>query len=143
MRPDRVLLVDDEESFVEILAERMRSRGLEVSCATSGREALEMAQEAAYDAVVLDLAMPGLDGLETLRRMRELQPDLQVMILSGRATVKTAVEAIQLGAIDIFEKPTEVETLVERIRSARAARLAKDDQATREQIDAIMRNRGW
>lgn len=143
MRPDRVLLVDDEESFVEILAERMRSRGLEVSCATSGREALKMAQEAAYDAVVLDLAMPGLDGLETLRRMRELQPDLQVMILSGRATVKTAVEAIQLGAIDIFEKPTEVETLVERIRSARAARLAKDDQATQEQIDSIMRNRGW
>lgn len=143
MRPDRVLLVDDEESFVEILAERMRSRGLEVNCATSGREALQKAQEAAYDAVVLDLAMPGLDGLETLRRMRELQPDLQVMILSGRATVKTAVEAIQLGAIDIFEKPTEVETLVERIRSARAARLAKDDQATREQIDAIMRNRGW
>lgn len=143
MRPDRVLLVDDEESFVEILAERMRSRGLEVSCATSGREALKKAQEAAYDAVVLDLAMPGLDGIETLRRMRELQPDLQVMILSGRATVKTAVEAIQLGAIDIFEKPTEVETLVERIRSARAARLAKDDQATQEQIDAIMRNRGW
>jgi len=57
--------------------------------------------------------------------------------------VKTAVEAIQLGAIDIFEKPTEVETLVERIRSARAARLAKDDQETREQIDAIMRDRGW
>lgn len=143
MRPDRVLLVDDEESFVEVLAERMRSRGLEVICATSGREALEKANEAAYDAVVLDLAMPGLDGLETLRRLRELQPDLQVMILSGRATVKTAVEAIQLGAIDIFEKPTEVETLVDRIRSARAARLAKDDQATREQIDAIMRNRGW
>jgi DNA-binding response OmpR family regulator len=143
MRPDRVLLVDDEESFVEILAERMRSRGLEVICATSGREALQKAQEAAYDAVVLDLAMPGLDGLETLRRLRELQPDLQVMILSGRATVKTAVEAIQLGAIDIFEKPTEVETLVERIRSARAARLAKDDQATRGQIDAIMRKRGW
>ena len=143
MRPDRVLLVDDEESFVEILAERMRSRGLEVSCATSGREALKKAQEAVFDAVVLDLAMPGLDGLETLRRMRKLQPDLQVMILSGRATVKTAVEAIQLGAIDIFEKPTEVETLVERIRSARAARLAKDDQATQEEIDAIMRNRGW
>lgn len=143
MRPDRVLLVDDEESFVEVLAERMRSRGVDVTCATSGREALQKAQEAAYDAVVLDLAMPGLDGLETLRRLRATQPDIQVMILSGRATVKTAVEAIQLGAIDIFEKPTEVETLVERIRSARAARLAKDDQATQEQIDAIMRSRGW
>jgi DNA-binding response OmpR family regulator len=143
MKPDRVLLVDDEENFVEILAERMRSRGVDVDFATSGRDALRMAQERPYDAVVLDLAMPGLDGLETLRRLRAAKPDVQVMILSGRATVKTAVEAIQLGAIDIFEKPTEVETLVERIRSARAARLAEDDQATQEQIDAIMRSRGW
>ena len=82
-----------------------------MTCATSGTEAIRLAQEETYDAVVLDLAMPGLDGLETLRRLRAMQPELQVMILSGRATVKTAVEAIQLGAIDIFEKPTEVESL--------------------------------
>jgi DNA-binding NtrC family response regulator len=143
MRPDRVLLVDDEASFLEILAERMRSRGVEVACAFSGLEAIEAAQEATFDAVVLDLAMPGLDGLTTLRRLHELQPDLQVMILSGRATVKTAVEAIQLGAIDIFEKPTDVDTLVERIRAARATRLAQEDHATQEQIDEILRTRGW
>jgi len=143
MRPDRVLLVDDEVSFVEVLAERMRSRGLDVACAASGREALEVAQKTSFDAVVLDLAMPGLDGIETLRRLREMQPRLQVMILSGRATVRTAVLAIQLGATDIFEKPTEVETLVQRIRSARATRLAEEDHATREHIDEIMRTRGW
>jgi DNA-binding response OmpR family regulator len=143
MKPDRVLLVDDEASFLEVLAERMRARGLEVTCATSGAEAIQLAQEAAYDAVVLDLAMPGLDGLETLRRLRAMQPDLQVMILSGRATVKTAVEAIQLGAIDIFEKPTDVETLVARIRSARATRIAEAENATQEQIDEILRTRGW
>lgn len=143
MRPDRVLLVDDEASFLEILAERMRSRGVEVTCATSGRDALDCARETTFDAVVLDLAMPGLDGLETLRRLRAMQPELQVMILSGRATVKTAVEAIQLGAIDIFEKPTDVETLVERIRSARATRIAEEEQATQEQIDDILKTRGW
>lgn len=143
MRPDRVLLVDDEADFVEILAERMRSRGVDVTCALSGREAIQHAEEGSFDAVVLDLAMPGLDGIETLRRLREMQPQLQVMILSGRATVKTAVEAIQLGAIDIFEKPTDVETLVERIRSARAKRIAEEESATQEQIDEILRTRGW
>ena len=143
MRPDRVLLVDDEEGFVEVLAERLRTRGLEVRAVTSGRQALAVAEEESFDAVVLDLAMPGLDGLETLRRLHEMQPELQVMILSGRATVKTAMEAIRLGAVDIFEKPMEVDTLVQRIRSARAQRLAQEDEMTQEQIDEIMRTKGW
>jgi DNA-binding NtrC family response regulator len=143
MAKDRVLLVDDEVNFLEALAERMRMRGLEVTCARSGREALTAVEEATFDAVVLDLAMPGLDGLETLRRLRQMQPELQVMILSGRATVQTAVEATRLGATDIFEKPTDVDTLVQRIRSARAARLAHDDEVSQEHIDEIMRTKGW
>ena len=143
MRPDRVLLVDDEETFLEVLAERLRSRGLDVTCATSGEEALEVAEGSAFDAVLLDLAMPGLDGIETLRRLRAAEPEIQVMILSGRATVDTAVEAMRLGAIDILEKPAEVEVLVERIREARAKRLAEEDHATEEQIEEILRTRGW
>jgi DNA-binding NtrC family response regulator len=143
MAADRVLLVDDEESFLEALAERLRMRGLEVVCAKSGREALTQVETQVFDAVVLDLAMPGLDGIETLRRLRQLQPELQVMILSGRATVQTAVEATRLGATDIFEKPTEVDTLVQRIRSARAARLAREAEATQQHIDEIMRSKGW
>jgi len=143
MAADRVLLVDDEVSFLEALAERLRMRGLEVVCAKSGREALAEVENQVFDAVVLDLAMPGLDGIETLRRLRQLQPELQVMILSGRATVQTAVEATRLGATDIFEKPTEVDTLVQRIRSARAARLAREAQTTQQHIDEIMRSKGW
>jgi DNA-binding NtrC family response regulator len=143
MPADRVLLVDDEVSFLEALAERLRMRGLEVVCAKSGREALAEVENQVFDAVVLDLAMPGLDGIETLRRLRQLQPELQVMILSGRATVQTAVEATRLGATDIFEKPTEVDTLVQRIRSARAARLAREAETTQQHIDEIMRSKGW
>jgi DNA-binding response OmpR family regulator len=143
MATDRVLLVDDEVSFLEALAERMRMRGLEVTCAGSGKAALTAVEEQTFDAVVLDLAMPGLDGIETLRRLRDQQPELQVMILSGRATVQTAVEATKLGATDIFEKPTDVETLVQRIRAARAARLAREDEASQEHIDEIMRTKGW
>lgn len=143
MAMERVLLVDDEVSFLEALAERLRIRGLEVVCAESGRDALRAVEEQTFDAVVLDLSMPGLDGIETLRRLRELRPELQVMILSGRATVQTAVEATRLGATDIFEKPTEVETLVLRIRSARAARLAHEEEIAQEHIDDIMRTKGW
>jgi DNA-binding NtrC family response regulator len=143
MPPDHVLLVDDETDFIETLAERMRSRGLGVTCATSGREAISAVEAKTFDAVLLDLAMPGLDGLDTLRRLHQIQPDLQVMILSGRATVKTAVEAIRRGATDIFEKPTDVETLVERIRSARAARIAHEDEVAEEHIEGILNRRGW
>jgi len=143
MAMDRVLLVDDEVVFLEALAERLRIRGLEVVCTASGREALTAVEEQTFDAVVLDLSMPGLDGLETLRRLREMQPELQVMILSGRATVQTAVEATRLGATDIFEKPTDVETLVQRIRAARAARLAHEQEVAQEAIDEIMRTKGW
>ena len=140
---DRVLLVDDEVAFLEALAERLQTRGLEVVCARSGREALTAVEGQTFDAVVLDLSMPGLDGLETLRRLRQMQPELQVMILSGRATVQTAVEATRLGATDIFEKPTDVDTLVQRIRSARAARVAHEQEVTQEHIDDIMRTKGW
>jgi DNA-binding NtrC family response regulator len=104
---------------------------------------LTAVEEQTFDAVVLDLSMPGLDGIETLRRLRQMRPELQVMILSGRATVQTAVEATRLGATDIFEKPTDVDTLVQRIRSARAARLAHEQEITQEHIDEIMRTKGW
>jgi len=143
MAPERVLLVDDEVEFVEALAERMRARGLAVETATSGAEALEKARAATFDAVVLDLAMPGMDGLETLRRLLEDHPDLQVMLLTGQGTVRNAVEATRLGAVDVFEKPTDVVTLVARIREARAARLQREDRRTQGEIEEILRSRGW
>ena len=143
MRPDAVLLVDDEIEFVSTLAERMRARGLDVDFVTSGVEALQLAKQKTFDAVVLDIAMPGMDGIETLKHLLEDQPDLQVVLLSGQATVKTAVEASKLGAVDVLEKPADVETLVGLIREARAARLAKAEERTQEEIEEIMRTKGW
>ncbi len=143
MRPDKVLLVDDEEEFLEVLGERLRRRGLEVRTATNGLDAIRLARDETFDAVVLDLAMPGMDGLQTLRELLDVQPRLQVMILSGRATVQTATEAVQLGAVDILEKPADIDVLMEHIRTARGTRLALDEQATQEQIEDILRTRGW
>jgi DNA-binding NtrC family response regulator len=133
MRPDRVLLVDDEVEFVETLAERMRARGLEVATATNGAEALRLAEQENFDAV----------GIETLEHMLRRQPDLQVMLLTGQATVQKAVEATRLGAIEVFEKPTDIETLIGKIREARAQRLNLVEQRTQLEIEEILRSRGW
>jgi len=143
MRPNRVLLVDDEVAFLEVFSERLQSRGLEVSAVTSGEEAVPLAKTKTFDAVVLDLAMPGMDGLQTLRQLLAVQPHRQVMILTGQATLQAAVEATRLGAVDIFEKPTDIETLLARSRLARAKRLALEERHTEAEISEILRTRGW
>jgi DNA-binding NtrC family response regulator len=143
MQRDRVLLVDDEVEFVDTLAERMRARGLHVRTAYSGLEALERFDAESFDAAVLDLAMPGLDGIETLKRLRARDPDLQVMLLTGQATARLATEAMKQGAVDILEKPADIEALIELVRRARAARLQAAEQKTQAQVDEILKRRGW
>ncbi len=116
--PGRVLLIDDEVEFVETLAERLRTRGLEVECATSGTEGIEMAGKRPFDTVILDYAMPGMDGVAALKILRQHTPDLKVLLLTGQATIKAAVEAARLGASDVLEKPIDIDTLLEKIRGA-------------------------
>ncbi len=143
MRVESVLLVDDEVEFVQTLAERMQARGLAVEYVTNGHDAIESARSKTYDAVVLDLAMPGMNGLETLKILLRDHPGLQIMLLTGQATVGDAVEATKIGAVDVFEKPTDIETLVEKIREARKARLALEEQHALDEIDKIMSTKGW
>ncbi len=141
----RVLLIDDEEDFVAVLGARLAARGLEVDVATSGADALASARgrDRGYDAVLLDMAMPGLDGLQTMRGLRALYPDLQVIILTGRATVAQAVEAMKAGALDLVEKPAELAELVDLIEDAAHRRATLDDQRIQRRINDITRKRGW
>ncbi|MFO7895118.1 MAG: response regulator [Longimicrobiales bacterium] len=143
MSETRVLLVDDEEDFVAVLAERLSARGLEVDIATSGEAALEKAAEHVYDAVVLDMAMPGLDGIQTLKGLKQITPEQQVIMLTGRATVSQAVEAMKAGALDLVEKPAEMDELVSLIDDAARRRASLDDQRMQRRIDEITRKRGW
>jgi len=134
MSTDRVLLIDDEVEFVEILAERLRTRGLEVEVAYSGMEGVKKSEVTKFDAVVLDFAMPGMDGIATLKALLAGTPDLQVMLLTGQATIKTGVEAARLGAVDILEKPMDITTLIEKIHEARSRHVARVSERIRKQM---------
>jgi len=115
---ERVLLVDDEKDFVEAMAERMRARGMEVTATTSPTEALKKAREESYDAIVMDFMMPEIDGLAVLKEFKKINPDLQIILLTGYATVEKNIEAKNLGAMDLVEKPADIDTLTDKIRKA-------------------------
>ena len=143
MNATTVLLVDDEPDFVEALAERLEARGLSVHTAANGTEALVQAKARAFDAVLLDMAMPGLNGIETLKGLLAINPDQQVILLTGRATLQQAVEAMKLGALDFLEKPADIATLVERIEGAARRRTSLDDRRVQQRLGDILRTKGW
>jgi DNA-binding NtrC family response regulator len=140
---EKVLLVDDEEQFLETLAERMRARGMEVTTATSAAEALKKVAQESYDAVILDLLMPQIDGIETLGILKKKNPDIQVILLTGHASVEKGVEAMKLGATDFLEKPASVEVLTEKIKKASAKRMVLVEKHTEEKIKEILREKAW
>lgn len=138
-----VLLVDDEADFVSVLAERLEARGLTVETAEDGETALVKARDRTFDAILLDMAMPGLDGIQTLRGLLKINSDLQVILLTGQATLRQAVEAMKLGAMDLLEKPAEIDTLVAKIEDAALRRSKLDDKRVQQKISDIMRKKGW
>ena len=126
--PTRGLVVDDEQDFVEMLSLRLRETGERVTPAYSGKECLEVLNEKTIDVVVLDIKMPGMDGIETLREIRKKYPLVEVIMLTGHGTTETAVEGMKLGAFDYLLKPAEFDELSEKLE---AARQRKDDQEER------------
>jgi DNA-binding NtrC family response regulator len=143
MDKNRVLLVDDEVEFVRALAKRLKAKGLTVEASGDGESAVEKVKQSDFDVIVLDLAMPGMDGLETLKRLREVNPDLQVILLTGHGTIKLGVEAMKEGATDFLEKPAEFSELLAKIREASARRLVLVEKRREEQVADILRGRGW
>ena len=128
---ERVLLVDDEKEYLEIMSERMRARDIEVTTSTSAREALDMIATESYDAVIMDFMMPEMNGIEALKAIKEKNPEMQIILLTGHATVEKTVEAMKAGAMDLIEKPADLDALSEKIKNAhnqKALIVAKKDQ---------------
>jgi len=140
---EKVLLVDDEEEFIETLADRMRNRGMTVDTSTSAIDALERIDTTSYDAIILDLMMPGMDGLEALKLVKERRPELQVILLTGFGTLEKGIEAMKLGATDFVEKPADLETLTQKIKNAHAKKMILVEKQTEEKIRRIMKEKAW
>lgn len=138
-----ILLVDDEEDFVEALSARLEARDINVTIAGSGAAALEQARKTRFDVIILDLAMPGMDGIETLQALHEEQPEVQVILLTGRGSLQKGVEAMKLGAMDFLEKPADINVLMDKIRQARANVEEAEELRTQQIISDILRTKGW
>ena len=121
----KVLLVDDEKDFLDIMAERMEARGMDVTTTTSAEDALKMVQTESYDAVIIDFLMPEMDGFTALKMFKASQPHLAVILLTANVPDEKCLEAIQLGAMDVIEKPADINLLAQKIEEAK---FLKDEQ---------------
>ena len=121
----KILIVDDEEDFLKSISERLGMRDFDVTTATDGKRAVKVAKKGKFDVAILDMKMPGMDGMELLQILKKKHKFLEVIILTGHGAIDSAVEATKLGAYSYLEKPYDFEKLLAVIKEAYEARLRK------------------
>lgn len=134
----RLLLVDDEERFRTTLGKRLTEREMDVTTVGSGEEALKEIAQKLYDVVVLDVKMPGMDGIETLSEIKKTRPNIEVILLTGHASVDSAVDGMRLGAYDYLMKPCEIEQLLEKINGAYEIKNGRDERIRQAEIRRLV-----
>ena len=146
--PINILLVDDERDFVEILSLRLTDAGHRVRTAFSGQEALSVLAETEGDAlpeidvIILDIKMPGMDGIETLKQVKAKYPVVEVILLTGHGAVDTAVKGLKSGAFDYLLKPADYEELISKLEAARKQGDAHAERLRVAEAQALMRRSG-
>jgi len=125
------LLVDDEEEFLETLVKRLKKRNLDVLSASSGREAVRVLAESPVDVVVLDVKMPDMDGIQTLKEIKKILPTVEVLMLTGHANVEVAIQGLELGAFDYLMKPMDIDELLYKLQDAYKKKWCREDEECR------------
>ena len=133
-----MLIVDDEEEFVQTLSERLTIRDYDVTTSLNGEDAIGKVKDYLFDVVILDVAMPGMDGIATLREIKRLRPLTEVIMLTGHATVKSAIEGMKLGALDFFMKPCDTDELVTKINSAHEGKTKQEERIRMAKVSEII-----
>jgi DNA-binding NtrC family response regulator len=139
----KLLLVDDEKDFIESLAERLELREFDVKTALNGDDAINLIDKNEFDVIVLDVKMPGKSGIETLKEIKNINQLSQVIMLTGHATVESAIQGMKLGAYDYIMKPTVTEDLIELIKKAYKIVEEQKERIRRAEIENIVKKRGW
>ena len=130
MKDAKILLVDDETVFANNMSKLLNRRGYQVTAVNSGDAALQALTNNSFDVMVLDLKMPGMDGIATMRELRKLGLFTEVLVLTGHGSIDTALEAIQLGAYDYLTKPCEIAELVSKIEAALERKTTKEKKGS-------------
>jgi len=138
-----VMLVDDEVPFVDTMTKRLGKRNLDIVAAHSGHEAMEkLKANDKVDVIILDVKMPGMDGIETLREIKKAYPLVEVIMLTGHATVETGIEGMKLGAFDYLMKPCDIEQLMAKVQEAKAKKRRHEEKITQARVSEIALRRG-
>jgi DNA-binding NtrC family response regulator len=127
-----VLLVDDETKLVETIRKKLAARGLDVQTAASGAQAIGLLETRPFDVVLLDVRMPGMDGIATLRELKRIRPLVQVILMSGNASVNAAVEGMRLGAFELLLKPLDIETVLAKVEEASEKKRLEEERSGAE-----------
>jgi DNA-binding NtrC family response regulator len=137
------MLVDDEVPFVDAMTKRLSKRNLRILSAYSGQEALEkLRSEGNVDVVILDVKMPGMDGIDTLREMKKAYPLVEVIMLTGHATVETGIEGMKLGAFDYLMKPCDIDQLMMKVQEAKNKKDQHQQKIIQARVNKIALTRG-
>jgi DNA-binding NtrC family response regulator len=144
MATDLVMLVDDEVPFVETMTKRLAKRDLNVIAAFSGQEALEILDKHRdVDVVILDVKMPGMDGIETLRKIKSAYPLIEVVMLTAHATVESAIEGMKFGAFDYLMKPCNMDQLIGKVNEATRKKQGHEEKIREAHVKEILSKRGY
>jgi len=136
----KLLLVDDEERYLKTTKRLMEKKGYSVAVAKSGQEALELLQKRLIHVVILDVKMPGMDGNETLKAIKRLYPLVEVVMLTGHATVDSAIDGLKSGATDYLMKPADIDDIIEKAEEAYEKRRRLEEKIRTAQTKKFMRS---
>ena len=140
--PVNILVVDDEKDFVEMLSLRLQEVGEKVSTAYSGKECLETLEKTNIDVVILDIKMPGMDGMETLGEIKKSFPIIEVIMLTGHGSAETAVEGMKSGAFDYLMKPADFDDLTAKLEGARKRKDEQEERIRKAEVTLLLRKGG-
>ncbi len=130
----KLLFIDDEQTFLNYLAKRLVLDGFDVTTTFSGEEGVDAASKELFDVAVVDLQMPGIDGIEVQKRLKDLQPNLPCIVLTGHGNVEKALESGKYNAFKFLSKPVDMDTLIQTIKAANEFRIEKEKLSSQTDV---------